>query len=155
MSSAVLGGPIPNPKPTKEQQDRAVAVIAELRAAQKAYTANMSDQKNKDALDSAFAKYKALPVLYHARIYGGRSRKTRGGACGVSDDRLSRLGLVYMGYCVWQRHDFKAISHIPKGFRETTLNGKPAYTKNPGGGGRSRRRSTRRGARASRKRPTR
>ena len=155
MPSAVLGGPIPNPKPTPEQETAAAAVVAELLAAQKAYTANKSDKDKKTALDSAFAKYKALPDLYHARIYGGRSRKTRGGACGVSDDRLSELGLVYMGYCVWQRYDFKALSHVPKGFRETTLHGKPAYIKNPGGGGRSRRRSTRRGARASRKRPTR
>ena len=154
MPSAVLGGPIPNPKPTKEQQDRAVAVLAELRAAQSAYGANKSD-KNQVALESALAKYWRLPDLYHARIYGGRSRKTRGGACGVSKDTMSELGLVYMGYCVWQRYDFKALSHVPKGFTKTTLHGKPAYIKNPGGGGRSRRRSTRRGARASRKRPTR
>ena len=154
MPSAVLGGPIPNPKPTPEQETTAAAVVAELLAAQKAYTANNSD-KNKTALDSALAKYKALPDLYHARIYGGRSRKTRGGACGVSKDTMSELGLVYMGYCVWQRYDFKALSHVPKGFTKTTLHGKPAYIKNPGGGRKTRRRSTRRGARASRKRPTR
>ena len=62
-----------------------------------------------------------------------RRRKTRGGACGASDATLSELGLVYMGNCLWQHRDKKAISHIPKGFTKTTLHGKPAYLRRSGG----------------------
>jgi hypothetical protein len=83
-------------------------------------------------------------------IKPGGKRRTRGGACGASDATLSGLGLIYMGNCLWQHRDRKPISHIPKGLTATKLDGKPAYRKSSGG-----RRTRRRGARASRKRPTR
>ena len=150
-NGAVLGGPKDPPKPTKEQQDKAAAVMAELRAAQKALQKNDTDA-NRHAVAKATAKYRALPDLFFSYVpRGGRRRKTRGGACSTPDATLSELGLVYMGNCLWQHRDKKDISPIPKGFTKTTLHGKPAYVREAGG----RRRTTRRGARASRTRPTR
>ena len=84
-------------------------------------------------------EYDKLPNR-HGILGGRRRRKTRGGACGVSNATLSGLGLVYMGNCLWQHRDKKAISHVPKGFTKTTLHGKPAYHRNPGGGRKTRRR---------------
>jgi len=75
-NGAVLGGPKDPPKPTKEQQDKAVAVLAKIRAAQQAYIANKTDA-NKKALADAHAEWRGLPDLFFSE-YGGRRRKTRG-----------------------------------------------------------------------------
>ena len=87
LKGEVLGGPKNPPKPTEEQQDKAALGLREYRAAQLAFIASKQTEEDKAKLDKAFATYMALLTLYHSQIYGGRRRKTRGGVWPFSKPR--------------------------------------------------------------------
>ena len=174
MSSAVLGGPIPNPKPTKEQQDTAAAVMAELRAAQKALGKN-DTEANRRAVAKATAKYRALPDLFFSDVpRTGRGRKTRGRHStrrgGMGEATLRRVKDLF-GFTkpVPQENpqDVARRRWCDANFGRIPARQLQCYQEAPDDVSSSnpwpkrpdtvagRRRSTRRGARASRKRPTR
>ena len=150
LKGEVLGGPKNPPKPTEEQQDKAARGLKEYRAAQLAFLASKKTEEDKAKLNEAFAQYKTLLTLYHSQIYGGRRRKTRGGG-GLRlftrrHNPPKRYHLSHIGYANGPPPALAGDSRrrLPEKW----------YTYKTRGG-KSRRRSTRRAARASRTRPTR